>query len=284
MNPQLVMASITPFGQTGPHRDYTGPDLVPFAMSGLMYISGEPSGPPIVAPGQQASDLASVQAATGVLIALYVRPLLGEGQHVEVSMQEALAIEEHNISRYSFDGHIVEREGSQHGAAAPGRIYPAKDGFIHLFVTGGSSEGHWRTFLEWIGNPEPLTDPVWADGTFRRANADVLNPMVREFTLQWERDELVGEGQARHLPTAPIYTPAEFIRDPHTQARGFFVEVEQPELGRHLFPGAPYKLSESPWRFLGPAPRLGEHNEAIYCQELGYSLEELSALHSAEVI
>lgn len=279
INPRLIMASITGFGQGGPHRHFLAPDIVPFAMSGLMYISGKPEGPPVTAPGSQPYDLASAQAAFGILMALYHRLFSGKGQHVEVSAQEAVACEEHTISRFSLDGHIVAREGSQHGTAAPARIYRSQDGYVHLFAGP-----HWKSFREWMGSPEVLADPLWEDPDFRRANIDLVNPLIEEFTLSRGREELVREAQARHLPCTPVNTPADFIQSAQTQARGYLLEVEHPLLGRYLYPGAPYRLSETPWALRRPAPLLGEANEEIYCGELGYSREEMVALAAWRVI
>lgn len=284
INPGLVMTSITGFGQKGPYRDYEATDLVGFAMSGLMYLNGDPDDAPVVGPGQQAYDLACTHAALGTLVALYNRLLSGRGQHVEVSVRECLAIEEHMISRYSQDGHNIRREGSQHGASAPGRIYPCKDGFAYLSSAGRPDARNWRVFLDWMGTPEALSDPVWDEPTFRRENVDVIDAFVREFALEYDRVRLIEEAQERHLPCLMVLTPQEFIKHPHTQARGYFVETEHPLLGKHLFPGAPVKFSESPWRIRRFAPLLGEHNAEIFGEELGLSGADLVVLRAQGVI
>lgn len=286
-NPRLIMASVTPCGDTGPHAHFRGPDIVPFALSGLMYLSGEPDQPPQMAPGQQASDLGSAHAAIGILAALYGRSFTGVGQCVEVSMQEALAMEEHGISRYDFDEHIIQREGSQHGAAAPGRIFPCADGYIHLFVGGGANQGKWGLLLDWMDHPEMLSDPVWSDPAFRRGNVDIINPLVGEFLAGQSREELVSEGQRRRLPTAPVHRPEEFARDAHMEAREFFVDVKHPDMGCVRTPRSPLRLESTPWTDASgprPAPRLGEHNERIYQGLLGLERDDLIALRLAGVI
>lgn len=282
VNPRLVMASLTAFGQTGPRRRYRGPDAIPFAMGGLMYISGNPEGPPVVGPGQQGFDMAAVHAAFAILVALYHRKGSGQGQHIDVAAQEVVAHEEHTLSRYALDGHIVAREGSQHGASAPARIFPCKDGFIHIF-TGE----RWRDILQWIGNPEALQDEVWDQAHFRRANVDVINPFVEAFMRQHTVAEVVEQAQARRIPCTPVNSVGAAIESEHLEQRHYLAEVEHPALGRYRAPGAPFRLSAAPWCGGAnglPAPLLGQHNEEICCGELGYSREDLVILRETNAI
>ena len=144
INRGVVMASITAFGQTGPKKNLAFNDLVALAQSGFLYISGDPSLPPVRPPETQAYYFASLFAAAGVLAVLYQRERTGQGDHVDASMQETLATHEHIIRLYSNDKQIVKRAGSQHGQVAPARIFPCSDGFVYLYVT----RQHWKLFLE----------------------------------------------------------------------------------------------------------------------------------------
>ena len=143
INPGIVMASITGFGQTGPKKNLACNDLVALAESGFLYISGDPSLPPVRPPETQAYYFASLFATAGVLAALYRRERTGQGDHVDASMQEALATQEHIIRLWANEQQIAKRAGSQHGSVAPARIFPCKDGFVYLYVT----RQHWKLFL-----------------------------------------------------------------------------------------------------------------------------------------
>jgi len=285
-NPSLVMTSITGFGQSGPYKDFKATELVSFAM-GAMFQCGEPSRPPSVSPILMALHNTALHAALATLIALRYRSVTGEGQHVDIAIHDvsATSIGEGMATRWLNFEEIVTRYGSQH-TTAPATIYPCKDG--HAYVVGGlvpgNAPGSWPSFVEWIGSPEALTEPVWEDPNFRRQNVDVMNPYIIEHTMKYTKAELYKEGQARHFPIAPVQTPADFINSPQTKARGFFVEGDHPVVGKQLYPGSPYKLAV-PWEVAErPAPLIGQHNAEVYCGELGLSSEELRALSASGVI
>jgi crotonobetainyl-CoA:carnitine CoA-transferase CaiB-like acyl-CoA transferase len=272
LNPAVVMTSVTGFGQEGPYSNYKAPDIVSFAMGGAMFICGDPERPPVVAPAEQAYHSTSLVACFGTLAALYHQLSVGKGQLVEISAQEVVAaLEEQPILRYSLNAEIMERHGSQH-ATAPTRIYPCKDGYVYLATITVSQ---WKTLLDMMENPEIVTDDIWNDITFRRVNVDILDPIVKEFTMKYNKAELTEQLQARHLPCTPVNLPEEFVNDPHIKEREFITEVEHPAIGRHRYFRAPYILSETPCRVRRPAPLLGQDNEEIYHRELGYSNEEL---------
>ncbi|MBI4640632.1 MAG: CoA transferase [Candidatus Tectomicrobia bacterium] len=279
VNPRLIMTSITGFGQTGPYRSYEMAEIVGFAMGGMMTLAGKPDKAPLVAPGRQSYDFASCHAAVGTLIALFNRGMTGEGQHVDLSIQESLlSAAQVALSNYAYNETFEPRRGSDFGSASD--IFPCKDGYIFFFL---ASPRHWKPLVEWMGNAE-LKDPKWESFLFRRDHAEELKSLIRAFTVQYTKEELYQEAQRRHISIAPLNTPWEFLENPHIQAREFFVEVNHPEAGLLKYPGAPYKLSETPWKVARPAPRIGEHNEEIYRSELGLTAEELVALHGVGVI
>ena len=258
LNPGLVHASVTGFGLSGPHRGFKAPELVAFAMGGLMNISGDPAFPPCVAPESSGYALGCIATASGIVAALLERSRSGLGQRVEVAAQDVMATMEHNISRFSQDGYIIRRQGSQHGASAPGRIFPAADGFVH--IQAGTA---WEQLFDWLGRPEGLAGPEWAGLAHRRANLDVVNPIVAAFCRQRPKAALAAEGQARHIAVVPVNHPGEVAGDPHINGLGFFFDGEHPELGRVRHIGAPYLLRGSPARWYRPAPLLGQHNEEV---------------------
>lgn len=259
LNPSVVMASITGFGRTGPRSGFAYTDIVVYAMSGLMYISGEPDLPPCKPPETQAYYFGSLFGALGVLAALYHRDRTGKGDHVDVSMQEALATQEHMIRLYANDREILRREGSQHGHVAPAKIFPCRDGHVYLYVT----RQHWKTFLNvWRDHPAEFDDPAWENNLFRRAHAADINREVGKFTVKYAKEELTAFLQSHGIPCLPVNRPRDFIADPQVQARQFFIHRAYPKRGsvRHL--GAPFLIGESRPE-ARPAPAPGEHQNEV---------------------
>jgi CoA:oxalate CoA-transferase len=281
LNKLLVMASVSGFGQRGPYSRYKAPDIVNFAMGGLMYSSGTPDAPPVVAPGEQANHAASTMAVFGILAALFMRLKTGEGQLVDISAHEVMAAQNHEqIMRYSTRSDIGGRTGSQH-SAAPARIFPCKDGYVHICVL---RPAHWRAFVELVESPEILKDEGWDDAFVRRRNNDLIDPFAAEFTSSRTKKEVAQIFQAKGIPCTAVNTPADFVDDPHIKERGFVTNMEHPVIGRYRSLGFPNKFSRTPCRTRRPAPLLGEHNRDIYGAELGYTDEELSALRNRGII
>ena len=142
----------------------------------------------------------------------------------------------------------------------------------------------WHEFLNWVGNPDVLNDPIWDPYEFRQLYPDIIDQFAAELTHKYTKEELYREGQRRHLPVTPINTSADFFNDPQTKHRGYFSEVEHPGIGAYFHPGAPYRLSETLVEVRRPAPRIGEHNLEIYCGELGFSKEDLVILRASGAI
>jgi crotonobetainyl-CoA:carnitine CoA-transferase CaiB-like acyl-CoA transferase len=242
LNPGIVMASITAFGQTGPKSRFVWTDLVALAMSGFLYISGDPSMPPCRPPETQAYYFGSVFAAAGALAALYRRERTGRGDHVDVSMQEALATQEHIIRLYANEGQILKRQGSQHGQVAPAKMFPCRDGYVYLYVT----RQHWKIFLDvWNDHPAEMEGPEWLNNLHRRAQVDKINPAIEAFTRQYTRDELTSLLQARGIPCVPVNTPLGFATDEHVQSREFITAVDHAGLGSVKQAAVPFVIDGS---------------------------------------
>ena len=257
VNPGIVMASVTGFGQSGPHRGFASTDIVALAMGGFLYVAGDPSLPPCRPPETQAYYFASLFAALGVVAALYRRSRTATGDWVDVSMQETLATQEHAIRLYANERQIVSRQGSQHGQVAPARIFPCRDGFVYLYVT----RQHWRLFLElWTGHPADLDGAEWENNLFRRARIEYLNPLVEAFTRTHTMQELTDKCQARGIPCVPVNTPADFTGDEHVRERGFIVPVEYSATGKVKQTAAPF-IIDGARPAVRPAPGLGDWQE-----------------------
>ncbi len=160
-------------------------------------------------------------------------------------------------------------------------VYPCKNGFIRIIAM---SPWQWDGLVKALGEPEVLRLPEWRDWMYRIANANDLYPLVTEYTMNQTMEELMEKGHKYGVPIAPIYDLAGFYNSPQTKARDIFVQMDHPAVGRFEYLGPPYKFSETPAVIRRPAPLLGEHNEKVYCQELGFSPDEVSALRQAGII
>lgn len=239
INPRIVMASITGFGQTGPKKNFACNDLVALAESGFLYISGDPSLPPVKPPETQAYYFASLFATAGLLAALYRRERTGQGDHVDASMQEALATQEHIIRLWANEQQIAKRAGSQHGSVAPAKIFSCKDGFVYLYVT----RQHWKLFLSlWKNHPTVFDAPDWLNNLYRRAHADELNSAVETFLSGFTMAEITEFLQAKGIPCVPVNTPMGFANDEQVRERGFMAPVEHTGFGKTNQPAIPFVI------------------------------------------
>lgn len=253
-NAGLVMASITGFGQTGPRANYACTDIVAYAMSGLMYMGGDPALAPCKPPETQAYYFGSLMAALGVVAALHKRSASGKGDWVDVSMQEALANQEHMIRAYAMEGKILRRMGSKHGHVAPGKVFPCRDGFVYLYM----NRGHWIRFLEvWTDHPKELDDPAFLAEPARWAKADLIHECLEKFTRLYGKEELTSLMQSNRIPCAPVNHPKEWLADEQVRSRGF---VQSPDAsgGAPDMICAPYLL-DGRRPAIRSSPRLGEH-------------------------
>ncbi len=285
LNRGIIMTSVTGFGQTGPYSAYKAPDIVSFAMGGLMNASGPAEVAPLVAPCEQAYYSVSIASVFGTLIALFLKMSTGEGQMVDASAHEVMAIFSGNaIMQYSNTSQTGRRTGSQFGAV-PGRIFPCKDGYVHILTI---RPNHWQGFLEVVKKASPDVSMIigdeWYDVGFRNNNVDIIDALVTEFTMAHNKMEITELCQAKEVPCTPVNTTADFSKDPHIQERDFFIQVEHPVIGQHTYLKPPYRLSKTPCSITRSAPLLGQHNQDIYCGELGYDTDKLARLKVEGII
>ena len=260
INPGIVMASITGFGQTGPKKNLACNDLVALAESGFLFISGDPSLPPCRPPETQAYYFASLFATAGLLAALYRREHTGRGDHVDSSMQETLATQEHIIRLWANEKQISQRAGSQHGSVAPAKIFSCSDGFVYLYVT----RQHWKLFLTIWKDHDPVFDaPEWLNNLYRRAHADELNQAVQSFLSKFTMAEITELLQAKGLPCVPVNTPMGFANDEHVRGRGFMAPVEHVGFGSTEQPAMPFVI-DGARPAVGSVPALDSWNSASY--------------------
>jgi crotonobetainyl-CoA:carnitine CoA-transferase CaiB-like acyl-CoA transferase len=281
-NPGLIHASITPFGETGPWRDYKANDIAGIALGNLLYLAGEPGEPPLQPPGEIAYGMASTYGAFGIAVALYHRLESGRGQHIVVSMHECAGhIAGYFIPNYGYSGAKparASRKGEETDLYDP---YPTKNGYARIFIIPVEQ---WRRLVDWMGRPPSIAGPEFEKMAFRRKNPEIVVAAITEFCSRHTKEELYEEGQKRRIAVTPINTVGEFMNSEQVKARETFVTMEHPVIGKYLQFGPVPRLSESPGRIARPAPLIGEHNQEIYCGDLGMNHDDLVALRASGVI
>jgi CoA:oxalate CoA-transferase len=281
VNPRLIVTSITPFGQTGPYRDYKSYHLNLYHASGhssFVYIAPEAGRrrPLVVAGGEVGDYDGGLAAALATLAALFARLATGQGQHIDVSKFEALlALERAEICRFANDPNPRPWPGMVGGLLA------CQDGHIVITIP---QDHQWQALVELMGNPAWAQDEKCRDEFARMKHRDEIQPRLEEWMAQHSKEEVYHEGQSHSVPGGPVRTVAEIANWPQARQRGFFAHLDHPEAGRLEYPTAAYRMSETPWRGERAAPLLGEHNEQVYCGRLGYSPEELARMVADGVI
>ena len=289
IKPDIILTSITGFGQTGPHAHYKAPDIVGVAMGGIMWLAGDPKDPPNVPPWKQGYVSASIHAAGGTLTALYHRDLTGEGQHVDVSMQEAVSIAQETAMQ-TWDMIEALRTRNAHKGVIPVDVpgigpYECSDGWVFGYV-GSPAGATWGDLLAWMveeGKAEDLAeepyksfceglnlrflstltqDPATIAEKFKRMAH--INEVLRRFVKTKGKWEMYEKSQRRRLLFGLVSTPEDIAKNPQLQHREWLMPVEHPDLGATLeYPGPPYRFSETPWTIRRRPPRVGEHTDEV---------------------
>lgn len=285
LNSGLIITSITPFGQTGPYRDYKAYPLNVFQSGGEGYLT--PSGvenvgrPPLKAGSFLEEYDSGLNAAIAAMGALCWKKSSELGQFIDVSKQESsISLNRMDvIVRYANERKLLTR--AQQGVPYGG-ILPCKGNDYTVFVTW--EERQWERMVSIMGNPDWAKDEKFTDHGGRFKHGELLNAFLVEWLVNYTKEELYHMGQAKGVPFGMVNTSKDLLESEHLKKRGFFVEIDHPKAGKITYPSAPYKFSWTPWRVNRPAPLLGEHNDEIYCGRLGYSKEELVKLREAGVI
>lgn len=295
VNPALVYASLTPFGGEGPMALYRANDLVSVAMSGLMYLNGFPEDPPIAPGGEQAYHIASAAlvATTLVAVAGRARDPKGRGRHVEVSMQEAMAmatLQTANANFYAWHGRIPRRAGFGAPLAASGsrNLFACADGLWLSFVIPVGAGPGWDPFVEWLrdeGIDSPVFDEAFRDAAYRATHGAEVAAAIEMLVSRYPRERLFHEGQRRRILVMPVNDIRDLHEDPQLRSRGFWRSLPHPALAREIeVPAAPYHYSATPAALDRCAPAVGEHNREVYLGLLGMGEAELTALVEEGVV
>jgi len=269
-NPKLVVTKI---------QDQE-PELCAVARSGLMSLTGQPGQAPALLGAHVPSLAVGIYVAVATAAALLTFKKTGKGLLAKVSLREALeSFVEQAMVEYSFSGTVTERRGSKGAITAVSGALPCKNG--HWVISQIHRPGRWTKFMDWVQDPELISDPSLAEEENQHKRRDFIMDRLDKWAKRFTKTELVEEAQRRHFPASPVSTPLDLVDDPQLIARGFLKEIDHLEFGRIRFPqGA---IATVLGNQLRPAPRLGEHNTEILTQ-LGYSADDRQTLNAAGAV
>lgn len=279
INPKIVYASGSGFGQNSPYSHRPCYDIVAQSMGGMVNITGFPDSPPAKAGTAIADNVTGIYLCVGVMMALYNREKTGEGQHVDVSMVDTIfTLLENAIPITTMTGEIPQRQGNIDLSIAPFDIYDAKDGYMSI---GVGTNKLFEVFCEVIGRPDLITDPKYLTNELRSANYKTgLDTIINDWTSQRTRKEIEDIMEKAGIPSGPVLDMKEAIDHPHIKAREMIVDIEHPTMGVIQVQGVPIKLSKTPGGVDTPSPLLGQHNGEVF----GLSEEEVVKLKEEGVL
>ena len=283
INPRLVYAAISGFGQTGPYRNRPGYDIIGQAMGGLLSVTGWPDSPPTRSGTAIGDVLSSLFCCIGILSALKIRENTGRGQLIDVSLVDSVYAALENLpQRFFVDGVIPGRIGNRYEFIYPYDTFLAKDGWV---VIGIANDAIWERFIECSGLKHLSNDDRFLSNPNRVKHHGALKKEIESWALQRDKAAIIELLTRYRVPACPIYDISEASKDQHIAiARKMVVEIEQPNLGKTILQGNPIKMSETNPNPRGYAPALGEHTEEILLRLLGLSLNDISRLKMDDAI
>lgn len=278
INGQLVMTSISSFGQSGPYHDYEATDLQVWAMSGILKECGEADREPLRIGFEQTQFVAGLYGALATLSAIYYREETGIGQHLDVSECEAYHTTEPFMSLLVSQMGGFSRQRA--GIHWPFAILPCKDGYVGFFLP---TQDHWEMLCTLMEMPELRERPGWETPLDREQHVDEIRSVIVSWLKDKNMTEVFHTAEELRLPITPVPNIGQILELAQHQDRAYFVDIDHPVAGKLTYPGPFFRLCETPWR-AGCAPLLGEHNEEIYSSHLGYSKENLVRLRETGII
>jgi len=282
INPRIIQCSVTGFGAAGAYKDYPALDLIIQAISGHMAITGEPGRPPVRVGIPLADMSGGIYSCKGILAALYARERTGRGQRVEISMFDAmLNLLSYIATLWLTDGVLPQPPGSAHDYSVPWQAFEAKDG--HL-VVATRQEGFWQKLCAALDEPGLAADPRFATNADRVANRDALVPRLERIFRARTVADWLERLRAAEVPAAPVNNLDGAFAEPPVAEREMIVEYDHPDVGRVRMPGNPIKMSDIAGTPSRPAPRLGEHTDAVLGELLSLSPDRIARLRSQGAI
>jgi len=282
INPGLVLARVTGFGQFGPYSNRPGFGTIAESMSGFAHVTGQPDSPPTLPPFGLADGIAALATACAILTALRARDATGKGQVVDLAIIEPIfTILGPQPIAYDQLGVIQERTGNRSNNNAPRNTYRTRDG--KWVAVSTSAQNIAERVMRLVGRPEFIDEPWFQKGSERAKHADELDEAVGNWISERTTDEVVEAFEEANAAITPIYDIEDIMQDPQYEALDSIISVEDPELGPIKMQNVLFRLSETPGEVRWSGPRLGEHNEEVY-GELGMDKRRLGELAEKGVI
>ena len=283
INPGLILARVSGFGQTGPYSQRAGYGLIGEAMGGLRHVTGEPDRPPARAGISIGDSLAAMHAVMGITMALHHRARTGQGQVIDAALYESvLAVMENLVTEYDLTGYVRERAGSILPGIAPSNAYPCKSG--EMILIGGNGDNVFARLTEVMARPDLKSDPKFVDHASRGVNQHELDGIIAEWTVSFDLPALLILLQDKGIPASRAFRAPDMLEDPQFAAREAIVSVPHPVFGQVRMQNAFPKLSATPGRVRWPGPALGEHTDEVLAARAGLGADEIAALRTAGVI
>jgi len=281
VNPRIILASISGFGQDGPYRNRPGFDQIAQGMGGFMSITGRPGEGPMRAGTAIADVSAGLFAALGILTALLEREVSGKGQWVQSCLlQSQIALNDFQSARFLMKGEVPSQVGNDHPTSMPTSAYRTKDGHMNIAASG---DGMWRRLCEALGRPELLERAEFTGQPNRAKNRAALNAEIERATPTKTTAEWVEILNSAGVPCGPIYAMDQVFDDPQVQHLAAAATVRHPRLGEFRIVNQAVKLTRTPASMSSATPELGEHTDEIL-QEIGYGAADLARLRKEKVI
>ena len=281
INPRIILASISGFGQDGPYVSRPGFDQIAQGMSGLMSVTGEPGKGPMRTGAAIADLTAGWHAALGIMTALLEREVSGEGQWVQSSLlMSGIALLDFQAARYLVEGEVPPQVGNDHPTSMPTSAYTTSDGYINI---GASGEGMWVRLCNAIGRPELLERAEFKGNSTRAKNRIALNAEINDTLKSKTSDEWIGILNDGGVPCGPIYTIDQVFADPQVRHLGAAAPIKHPRLGDIKLVNQPATLSRTPATLATATPEIGEHTTEVL-GEAGYSAAEIAHLRQIKAV
>jgi CoA:oxalate CoA-transferase len=282
INPRIIYASISGFGHTGPRRNDVSYDIIAQAMGGLMSVTGKPDGEPTRAGVALGDYMGGYNGVIAILAALYYRTISGEGQAIDISMQDSIWSMVFPDRAGYFDTQIVpKRHGNRLPTSAPFGTYNAKDGYVVICTI---TDPQWQKVLQAIGREDLIGDTRYATRENRTKNMDEVDALVGGWCKDRAVEQAIAALKEYQVPCSSLPTFDQVANDPHLLSREMLVEVDQPVSGKVKLIGSVYKMSKTPGNRKMIVPAVGQHNEEIYCGLLGIGAQEMQKLKEEGVI
>jgi len=283
LNPKIIYASVTGYGQNGPYRDFPGFDFIIQAQGGLMSVIGDSDGPPMKVGVAIVDITAGLFACSAILAALHYREQAGIGQHIDIALLDAqVAWLANQASNYLVSGKVPRRMGNAHPNIVPYETFQARDGIY--IALGVGNDNQWRKFCKLAKLEHLMDDPRYVSNPKRVENRKELVSILQKIFLQKDSGEWINLLTEAEIPSGPINTIDRVFADPQVLARQMLVGMEHAAIGPIKLVGSPMKLSETPVQYRIPPPLLGEHTEEILRDVLGYDKTKIARLKKEKVI